>query len=87
MATFKEVRDGTADDLKAIAGYLTQAAQAVSDGDTGAVAYILDKWGSWGQMLMIRHDNRMSEYREAQDGDGPFQIFPDSDALNPEPPK
>lgn len=72
MSTFKEVRDATADDLKAVIGYLTAAEQNIREGDIDALTEIIDKWSVWGQMLLIRHETRVDEYRAAQENASPL---------------
>jgi hypothetical protein len=72
VKSFKEVREATADDLKAVIGYLSTAEQNVRDGDLDALATIIDKWSLWGQMLMIRHTARVDDYRAAQEASEPL---------------
>jgi hypothetical protein len=72
VTTFKEVRDATADDLKAVIGYLSTAEKNIREGDTDALVNLLDKWSLWGQMLLIRHEARIDDYRAKQEAAAPM---------------
>lgn len=62
--TFPEARDGAADDLRQIAGFLSDYATKVDDGDLGLLDELIeDRWSLWGQMLALRHYHRMERLR------------------------
>ena len=42
------------------------------NGDTEALVNLIDKWSLWGQMLVIRHEARIDDYRAEQEAAAPM---------------
>ena len=64
--TFEGVRSATANDFREVARLLSDAATEIEKGDLERVEYVAGLWGSWGHMLVVRHDERMGALRRSQ---------------------
>lgn len=67
MITYSDVATATANDIKAVIDQLTVVEKNIRDGDIAALPAMLERWSSWGQMLLIRLEARTDEYRNAQE--------------------
>lgn len=67
MNTYNEVAAATADDIKAVIDQLTVVEKNIRSGDIAALPAMLEKWSTWGQMLLVRLEARTEEYRAAQE--------------------
>lgn len=67
MATYQEVSAATADDLRVLIDRLSDVEKNIRAGDIAAMPSMLENWGKWGQMLMIRLEHRTDEYRASQE--------------------
>jgi hypothetical protein len=64
---FAELKQKTAEDLRAIAGFLEEIAKEVDEGDINAVYELVeDKWELWRQMLILRLADRQEKREAAQ---------------------
>lgn len=66
-SAFEKARDSAVADLREVARIISQEADEIAGGDLGRMDALLDdSLFQWRQILILRHEHRMTELDEAR---------------------